>query len=89
MVKPEAPLERTHLNGHIEVVKYLASRIADVNVKDTDGSTPYDLANQKGHIEVENFLVLVSTVPENAKEFVTAIENGTLESLKQLLQQIG
>ena len=88
--KRRTPLHVAASMGHIEIVKYLATRIEDVNVKDTDNLTPYDLAIKTGQNEVGNFLFnLVSIVPENAEEIVTAVRNGNLESLKQLLQKIG
>ena len=67
--------------GNVTSVCQLQSKIFKYSL------TPYDLANRNGHKEVGDFLSF--SLPENAEQIVTAITNGNLERLKQLLQEIG
>ncbi len=44
------------ITGHLEVVKYLVSKGANVNTKDTSLKTPLEIAKEKGHLEVVRVL---------------------------------
>ena len=44
-------------DGHLDVIKYLISQGAEVNVHDKDGWTAFQLAAQNGHLEVTKYLI--------------------------------
>ena len=43
--------------GHLEIMKYLVERKADVNLLDLNGTPILALAASEGHLEVVKFLV--------------------------------
>lgn len=51
------PLHNAANNGHIEVVKHLIKKEADVNVVDKYGRSPLHDAAKHGHIEVVEVLL--------------------------------
>jgi ankyrin repeat protein len=71
-------------NGHIEVVKYLASEAgADVNICDNQGTSPCDAAFSNGHVDLARYLREVfSAVSGEDSAAVNALEQ-SVESLKQ------
>ncbi len=42
--------------GHLEVVKYLIEKGADINVKNNEGNTSLDIAREADFIEVVAYL---------------------------------
>ena len=50
------PLIMATVNGHIEIVKALLGKGADVSVKDADGWTALMFAQEYGHAEIERLL---------------------------------
>lgn len=42
--------------GHIETIKFLIEKGADINPKTEDGKTAADLANEKGHKHIAAWL---------------------------------
>ena len=50
------PLYIASQNGHVEVVRVLAERGADINKADDNGATPLSLARSAGHTEIAAFL---------------------------------
>ena len=44
--------------GHLDVVKFLVSKGADVKRKDGPGNTPLHLASREGHLDIVEFLIL-------------------------------
>ena len=51
------PLHKAASNGHIETVKLLISKGADVNIKDENGWTPLHLATLNRHLKLVKLLV--------------------------------
>lgn len=47
--------------GHLEVIKYLIGKGADVNVFDKDGCTPLVYAAHRGNLDIVRYLVDNST----------------------------
>ena len=52
----QTPLHKAAENGHLNVIKYLAPKVPDVNVKDADGKTPRDYANEQSRADIVEFL---------------------------------
>ena len=50
------PLHLAAEAGHFNVIKYLAPKVPDVDVKDSNGNTPRQIANQKRRSDIEEFL---------------------------------
>ena len=44
-------------NGHVEIVKLLLDKEADVNVADKEEWTPLHVASENGHVEVVKLLL--------------------------------
>lgn len=53
----ETALIGASTGGQLEVVKYLISKGADINIKDNDGVTALMMASAKGHLEVVKYLI--------------------------------
>ena len=43
-------------NGHIEIVKELLKKNANIEEKDNSGYMPYELADMSGHFETKKYL---------------------------------
>lgn len=72
--------------GHLEVVKFLLSKNADPNVKDTFyGATPMDWASSGGHYEIMKVLVL-GGCDKIAPALRKAIEKKDLDFVKTVLK---
>ena len=50
------PLHYAAANGHLEVVKYLVEKGADVKRANENGLTAEEWARQKGHLDVVEYL---------------------------------
>ena len=54
------PLHRAAGNGHLEICKYILSKVEDKNLalnsKSNFNETPIDMANQFGHQKVVDYL---------------------------------
>ncbi|CAL1157456.1 unnamed protein product [Cladocopium goreaui] len=51
------PLHIAAVNGHVECAQQLLAAKASVDIKDSDGRTPLDVARQNGNTEVVNLLM--------------------------------
>ncbi|PMD61428.1 ankyrin, partial [Hyaloscypha bicolor E] len=51
------PLYCASWNGHIEIVRLLLDRGADITAADSDRETPLYCASRNGHIEVVRLLL--------------------------------
>jgi ankyrin repeat protein len=40
------------MNGHLDAVKYLISKGADINARDKNRNAPLHYASENGHLEV-------------------------------------
>ncbi len=56
-IKDETPLMIACEKGNVEIVRYLISKGANVNAKDSLGGTPIILATVKGHVEIVKILI--------------------------------
>ena len=79
-------------NGHLEVLKYLVERGADVNTASIKGSTPLVHASQNGHLEVVEYLVEqganVNTRDiDGSTPLMYVCQNGHLEVVKYLVER--
>ncbi|CZR67067.1 uncharacterized protein PAC_16966 [Phialocephala subalpina] len=86
------PLYRASMNGHIEVVKLLLEKGANVNAAIEDGSTPLHRASMNGHLEsVKLLLEKGANVNTATKDGSTPLHrasyNGHLESVQLLLEK--
>lgn len=61
------PLVTAAETGHVEVVRHLLSRRADVNKRDQDGDFPLHAASRNGHLEVVRLLLKASDIRLGAK----------------------
>ena len=52
----ETPINLAALNGHLEIVRFLAPLSENPNAPNEDGETPIDVANDGGHNEIVQFL---------------------------------
>ena len=85
----ETPLMGAASRGQLEVVKWLIPQV-DVNVKNSGGETALFMAVTKGHINIVERLLEVSTLPdalhaENGSAIAVAAQEGYTDSLKMLL----
>ncbi|KAF2135963.1 uncharacterized protein K452DRAFT_322730 [Aplosporella prunicola CBS 121167] len=51
------PLNSAANNGHLETVKLLLEKGADLSVSNNDGWTPLNSAADSGHLEIVKFLL--------------------------------
>ncbi len=77
-------------SGHLEIVKYLISKKANINIQDKNGNTPLNLSIQRGHIKATLFLLEkkpnVDLYNKNrSTPILLASANGYLDILKGLL----
>lgn len=68
-------------NGYSDVVKYLVSRGANYNYKDSHGLTPFDSAIYRNHIEIADYLI---NLPEAQSFFFSEYAR---QNLNQLLEE--
>ena len=85
------PLYIAAQNGHLNVVKYLVKKGADVN-KTTHGNTPFIAAAARGHLDVVKYLVKKGADVNKAyKDGITplmiAAQNGHLDVVKYLVKK--
>ena len=86
------PLYFAAQNGHIEVVKALLEKSANVDARRNTGSTPLFIAAQNGHIEVvkillENKANVDASRKDSATPLCIAAHQGHTEVVKVLLQK--
>ncbi|MDB5797001.1 MAG: ankyrin repeat protein 50-like [Paucimonas sp.] len=60
--------------GHVDIIQYLVRHGADHSLKDEEGRTAAELAQQAGKIEAANFLRGVADGPVGAQAFCRALE---------------
>ena len=53
----KTPLYRAAENGHLDILEFLLSRGAKIDMTTTQGSTPIHLASERNQLEVVLFLV--------------------------------
>ncbi|PMD55239.1 ankyrin, partial [Hyaloscypha bicolor E] len=51
------PLYRASMNGHVDIVKLLLEKGADVNAADRDGQTPLYRAFANRHVDIVKLLL--------------------------------
>ena len=70
-------------NGHLEVVKYLATEAgADVNISDNQNTTPCDVAFSNGHIELARYLREACGASSGGNPTAVAALEESIQSLK-------
>ena len=65
-------------DSNIEVLKCLMENGADVTEKDDNGETPIDLATEKGHQDVVNYLTEIMMEKKKAENEKIPEENSSL-----------
>ena len=76
--------------GHLEIVKYLISKKANINIQDKLGNTSLNLSLQRGHLLIAKFLLEKKINVElqnknNINPLLIASANGYLEIVKFIL----
>lgn len=85
------PLNSASDNGHVDVVKLLLEKGADLTVANNSGWTPLHAASLNGHIEVIKLLLDTSKVEASSKDnagrtpLLYAAKNGNEAAIKLLL----
>ena len=83
------------LRGHLEIVKYLISKGADVNAKNDDGWTALMYASLRGHLEIVKYLISkgadINAKNDNGLTALMAAsgDKGKLEIIKALVEGKG
>ena len=78
------------IEGNIEIVEYLVSQGADINIKDGSGETPLQIAIHEGKLELINFF-LSKKADVNMKDFFNetslheAVNKGEIEIVKLIV----
>lgn len=86
------PLMRAAYNGHLETVKLLINKGADVNIQNAAGTTALMKAAYKGHLEIVKFLI-DNNANINLKEqhgataLIKGVAQGHTEIVKLLLSK--
>jgi ankyrin repeat protein len=65
------PLHLSAAAGHLNVVKFLYSKAAKMDVKDKRGRTPLHYSCQNGHTEVVRFLHIDCKSDKNSRDFIS------------------
>ena len=52
----ETPMHYAALQGQLEIVKFLITKVTNLEPKDKFGKTPLDRARQGGHQDIVDFL---------------------------------
>ncbi len=55
------------IGGHTETVEYLLGKGARIDLKDEDGKTAFQLANEKGHGEISQILLRFNALQSKSK----------------------
>lgn len=88
--KGNSPLLISSSSGHIEIVKYLLNKKANINIQDKLGNTPLNLSLQRGHLNIAKFLLENKVNVElhnksNSNPLLIASANGYFDIIKILL----
>ena len=88
--KGNTPLLISSSSGHLEIVKYLLNKKANINIQDKLGNTPLNLSLQRGHLNIAKFLLENKVNVElhnksNSNPLLTASANGYFDIIKILL----
>ena len=88
----ESPLFKSSFNGHVETMRYLIYKEANLNLADSDGWTPLHNCCSRGYLECVS-LLLDSDVNINAKSntgftsLMNAASKGFIKIVKELLSK--
>lgn len=82
------PVHLATANGHLQCVKYLVSKGADVNAKDRWGNTPLDEAIREKYHDIEQYLwsVLERSVPTSKPKAPSEIDGATTKTNQELTE---
>ncbi|WP_265035361.1 MULTISPECIES: ankyrin repeat domain-containing protein [unclassified Wolbachia] len=78
-----SPLHWAAQEGKLNIAEFLVDKGANIEYRSKDGSTPADLAKQKGYTYIVNFLKQAQL----DKKLLIAAESGDLDEVKDLVKQ--
>ena len=81
----KTPLHYACKKGHISIVKYLLSKDANIEARDSFGNTPFIYARLNNHKDIIEYLQSKYFPNDFESNIITACEEGKLNSVKWLI----
>lgn len=88
----QTPIIITAIHGHIEIVKYLIDKGADINAKNNDDESLLHIVANNGHLNIIKYLIENNKVDINGVNYknqtpiMAAAINGKVKVVKLLLK---
>lgn len=81
-----SPMHYAATNGHLEIVEYLVSKEADVDIESPNQTTPLMMASRFGHIKVVKFLLdHDADLAKQNQQQMTAIDFAALNNQREIV----